>query len=447
MHRATRVLLCRLGFVVLCLLPTLGVSGWIISRSWGGGAARKAAWERELTSRLGLVVDVAEVSYPGPHTARLDDVRLLNPETLRLVAAARTIEVTRAASGWLVESSPAKLELAELGQVARAIEERLLRGPMASRTSVEWSPCEITLTSGQPLTLRGVSGQYAADALKAELMIAFHLPEAADPIQGAKLQAIRRRGPTPATTWQLDTGGTPLPCHLASGLLPGVNCLGNECLFAGRAVVMDSAAGQGGTLAGEFLAVDLDALVTERFPHRLSGRATLRIDQAVLDRGKLVELRGRLEAKGGAIGPPLLAAAQEHLQLSVLAGAADASPGAAIPLDQLSFGFHLAGDALSISGDADSQQGGIVMSGPAGPLLLAPLNHAVPAVSLLRTLLPAREFQVPATRQTAALIDLLPVPDLDVSRETPYAAEHTPTRLAPTAAASTAAPLRQPKVR
>ena len=69
-------------------------------------------------------------------------------------------------------------------------------------------------------------------------------------------------------------------------------------------------------MAGRLGPLDLDALVTEQFPHQLSGRATLDLERAVIDRGQFAELCGTLRAAHGALSPSLLAAAQEHLQLT-----------------------------------------------------------------------------------------------------------------------------------
>jgi hypothetical protein len=60
-------------------------------------------------------------------------------------------------------------------------------------------------------------------------------------------------------------------------------------------------------------------------------------------------------------------------------------------------------------------------------------------------LLPASEFQVPASRQTAPLVNWLPVPDLDPPAI--KAAAHTPIRLAPAAESSPTPAVRQPMMR
>ena len=186
-----------------------------------------------------------------------------------------------------------------------------------------------------------------------------------------------------------------------------------------------------GELAGMFDRVDLDPLVTEQFPHQLSGLAVVRLQRATVESGKLTELRGTLQRRIGAISPSLLAAAAEHLQLAAPANLAAMDPSRAVPFRHLALGFHLSGRTLQLTGSADATQAGALLANAGGPLLAAPPRHATAAVNLLRTLLPDNQYQVPATRQSDALIGLLPVPDLAPARTAAVPGGHTPTRLGP----------------
>src|SRR4030095_16428695 len=116
--------------------------------------------------------------------------------------------------------------------------------------------------------------------------------------------------------WQLVTHGASLPCQLAVDFAPQLAHLGRDCQFSGLIQLQESPDRTRGQIAGTIANIDLDALVTEQFPHQLSGQATVRIDQALIDKGKLVELRGTVQAHHGAISPSLVAAAAEHLGLT-----------------------------------------------------------------------------------------------------------------------------------
>ena len=125
---------------------------------------------------------------------------------------------------------------------------------------------------------------------------------------------------------------------------------------------------------------------------------------------------------------------------------AGASPATAIGFERFAVQFHLLGELLSLTGNADPDREGAIAIDAAIPILTAPPAHTSSVVNLLRTLLPDSEYQVPATRQTSALVRLLPLPDVAHAPRAAQTQTHTPTRLAPAPSALPAA-IRQPVLR
>src|SRR5205814_1301130 len=119
---------------------------------------------------------------------------------------------------------------------------------------------------------------------------------------------------------------------------------------------------------------------------------------------------------------------------------------AAIPFRQLAIGFHIVGNALTVSGSADPLREGVLVANAAGPILAARPQHSVATIGLLRTLLPDDDYQVPATRQTDALVRLFPLPDA-ASAKMARLPTHTPTRLAPATAHPPQSAVRPPVLR
>jgi hypothetical protein len=446
MPNQRRLFLCRLGFVVFCVLPTLLVGGWIVCRS-AFSAAEKDEWQREMAARLGLIVEIADVRYPSPAVAELVEVRLLDPETHLPVAAAGRIELMPTDDGWAAHIAGLAVEGERLDVLARALRQHVLRLP-ANRTGEE-TPLSITLELGdvvlhqhgrqQSLSSCAATLQLSPDSANVELE--FALPGS----ERARLGVCRNRAAAGLETiWQLDTGGTPLPCSLLADAWPGLSRLGRNGRFAGSLQVVDTAEGTSGSLAGTLDLVDLDALVSETFPHRLSGLATVRFDRAVLRSGKLTELQGAIHAEGGAISRSLIDAAQEHLGLSRAADNRALHAGSDLPFQLLAADFQLTDKSLEIA-NRGSETPGVLVANEHGPLLEAPPGHRVAAVGLIRALLPGNEHQVPATRQTEALVGLLPVPDV-LRPDAESASSHTPTRLSPALPARTPA-ARQPVLR
>ena len=446
MSRSKRILLCRLGVVLLCILPTTGVAGWIVSRGSGHRAASKAEWERELSSRLGLIAEIGDVTYSAAGAAQLQQVRLLDPASADVVAEAATIEVTQAADGWTVEATGFSLESSGLPDLCRTVNDRLLQGQ--TPLNIRWLPRDAILkgdSSGQ--TLAQLSASFQSDAAGSRFEMAFLLPGQAERDQPIRVGASRTDEQNAAVTrWQVNSAGQSLPCWIAAPLAPEIACLGRECAFRGELFVTHAEEQWRSELAGTLAGVDLDALVTENFPHQFSGAATVNVERAVFERGRLTELRGQVHADRGAIGASLLAAAADHLKLEPGSDVAKLAPTASVAYSHLAIDFEISGAWLSVAGNADPKQPGTLLANRNGMLLRAPHDHAVTTAGLLRTLVSDSEHQVPATQQTAALVRMLPLPD--VSPAAQRMPSHTPTRLSPAAAqVELEAEVRQPVLR
>ena len=94
MHDRTRRLLCRLGFLLLCVLPTLAVAAWAsVVCSPAYVAARRVAWETRLSHHLGLSVQLQGVRNPTRGVTVLEGLVLSDPETEACVARVRQIEM------------------------------------------------------------------------------------------------------------------------------------------------------------------------------------------------------------------------------------------------------------------------------------------------------------------------------------------------------------------
>jgi len=446
MHPNLRLLICRSGFLLFALLPTLVVGGWIIRRGMPEYVlAQQAEWERELSQRLGLSVTVGELSYPHPGVARLSSVQLANPETGDIVATVREVEVAQNGETFTVELSQPIVHVDQLAHLGSTLHERLLQNASAGAMNCELVAVDLTLQSPtSAITLPeliGVFGQ--APSGDPAIDFEFSLLPGADVAQRGTLSIVRNRTVRPPETrWQLDTAGASLPCSLMAEAVPELRKLGSDSQFAGAAVWVMTSSGLHGEVTGRLTEVDLDTLVSEQLLHQLSGQALVTLQPATIEKGQLKELRGSLQAMDGWISPSLLVAAGEHLGIE-LRPDLPLDAGRPIPFRQLSLGFLLSDRTLQLSGNCDATRPGIALANAAGSIAEVPPNHVAASVSLLRTLLPESDWQVPATRQTGTLASLLPVPDLS-PEVTAQRSGHTPTRLGPSGN-STGTPVRQPR--
>ncbi len=444
-----RILLCRLGFMLLCVLPTLAVGIWGVSRSASGiGRPSKDQWQLELASHLGLVVEIGGVHYPQAGVAMLEFVTLRDPETRALVAQVRSLEIERSAGGWLVVAAQVQLDAPQLALLHETLDHRVLRSSAddaALSSPIHLTLRDVTLVSSRGRqSLRQLEGTLLHDETGVSLRLGWQLPEGAFAESPGQFMVLRNRAASPPeTVWHLDTAGQSVPCNLLADWVPQLARLGTDCKFTGSLQWTDTAAGPRGSLRGKFHDMDLDALVTEHFPHQLSGVARLDITRADLEAGKLTALVGTLESQDGAISLSLLKAMRDHLQLELLIDRHSLDASRPILFELLAAKFNLDGHALVLSG-INSEV--LLFTAAEEPMVAVPQQHTVAPVSLLRALLPENQLQVPATRQTATLIGLLPVPDI-VPARTATLPSHTPTRLRPSGPSEAAPVLRQPKLR
>ncbi len=447
-----RILLCRLGFVLLCVFPTLAVASWIVARPADSVAGmNRDQWQVELSRRLDLIVEIEGASYPEPTIARLEGVTLRDPETHSLIAKAAALELQQSSAGWQAQASQLIIESSQLPLLWQTLEHRLLR---QSSMSTESPQTLITLLKSD-ITLQGdhgshtlvqSEGQAVSTASGIEVLLTWKMPGVPSD-QPCVLKIARDRSTTPPqTAWHFETAGQPVACALIADLLPMAERLGREARFAGNIEWTEKSDGASGHLAGKFSDLDLDTLVTEQFPHQLSGRGQMVIDQATVTDGTLTELSGRLHVEHGSISPSLVFALAEHLQLDAPLDLHEPTTSRPIPFGKLGVQFHLDGRSLRLSGVAHESEQGVLIASAAGPILAAPPQHATSPVNLLRALLPDNQYQVPATRQTGALVGLLPVPDLAPTR-TAALPKHTPTRLRTSGPPDAAPVLRQPMLR
>ncbi|HEY2148873.1 MAG TPA: hypothetical protein VGH32_13110, partial [Pirellulales bacterium] len=164
MHDRTRRMICRAGFLALCVLPTLGVLAWSSSRANPSHIAESAA---ELSREVGLKVSLVGVSYPRHGVSLYDGVELADPETSAPLARMRFLEVAESNSATAIVASQPVLDAVQLGRLWQAVAERLRQGVGAGKPT-RLAAREVTLEwpgsspGGESQTLTDVLAVLAA---------------------------------------------------------------------------------------------------------------------------------------------------------------------------------------------------------------------------------------------------------------------------------------------
>lgn len=416
LHYATRRALCRLGFLTLCLAPVLAAVTWGAVRRWPGAGER---FLMPFAADLGVDVAAGRLIHARPGVSRLESVDVLDRESDTLLARAAAIEVHDRGGAVTLLITGLELHCLALDRWARIAERWLpdvdglarmeLRAPDA-RFVVEGS-------SGEPLSLTLITDESAAGpVLQLEFVAQGEDASAAAP-ETTKRQRVRltlgrdRRGAAPTTVYELQTGERSLPCAAAASLSPLFGELGREASFRGRVQYRPGSAGGTLALSGEFTGVELERVVTARFPQRITGAAAIEFDELRMSDGRVSVARGTIQAGPGQIGAHMLAAARERLAAATTPGRREMVDS--VEYDRLALEFALDARGLSLTeleGEAAALRGrSALISVGHVALLGAPREEKLPATVLVELLAPEGEPRVPATATAESLLRWLPL--------------------------------------
>ncbi len=390
-------------FLCTCVLPCLVTLawGWVVRSD-----AYRDAWQESIAVQLGMRVTVAQVRTPRPGTLLLENVRGYDPETDAQVFACRTLEIEEYADGRHLRASQPEIDAVHGARLFAALERRLRRETRSAETAVTFEAAELTWrVGGESQTLVDVDALAGPAESAQQLLVNFALPgtPAEHPVS---LRIARHTSAQPETTVELDTGAVVLPCAAFAPLTDVVDVLGPRARFAGRLKLRQTAAGWNGVVAGDVTEADLDTLVSQRFPHVLSGSAELQIHRAEVAGGRLEHAEFTIEAGPGQMSRSLAESVGRHLGL---AGAAAPFPaGSMLLFDRLALDGAIIAGGLTIKARTNERQGAILRQGDV-VYWREPPPGVQSTAQLLRALAPAAELQVPAVAATAALVPWLSI--------------------------------------
>lgn len=416
LHDVTRRRVCVAAFLLLGLLPTLLAGGWCLGRCAPGFLQTEA---KRLSQQLGLNVKLGGLQHLRPGTVLYEQFEAANPETGQTVLRCRLLEVTRqqqtdeqgqGRTVLAMKASQPEVEAASLGQIWQCLTRTMEGSCGPLEADVQLSATELTLQAADnSQTLTGVEGtvQNLPGGTLAQLHFRLAGADTPEPVL-IRIARDRQVSP-PASGFELYTDNGKLPCHVLAMGLADLKPLGPRCRFTGHIWGKETPDGWEGGVAGDFVELDLGRLVSERYPHRLAGVANVTILSAHFCRGRLEEGSAIVVAGPGTIDRSLMNAAVECLRLTP--GAEQLPGDDPVPYEQLAFLATLDAQGLRVGGRCKVPERAILSDGQYC-LLGESLAQPVPAVALARMLVPPSTEQVPASRQTDRLLNLLPVPDV-----------------------------------
>ncbi len=430
MHFFRRRRLCRMLFCVCCLFPTVLVGGAaLIVHTPAYQTARTTAWQSSLAARLGLEVHLDSVEWHAVDSCVVRGIELRDPESHLWLARARSASVTRSAEGVVVILGQPEIDFVHLPRLVEVLHEHLLlRGDETDET-FQLLAATLSLQQGQ-LAQSVLDARFAVDVGQegSEAFVEFR-PTGSEEGDQVRLRVVRNRQlDPPATGWELHTGPTGLPCQLATAWLPQLEQLGGECTFQGSVWSEQIGSQWEAEVSGVFCQLDLDRLITSRFRQKLSGMSQLTVTRLMIHRNRVTEAAGQLYSAAGVVSQSVLDAAERSLALTQHPRSGGATN---LQYRELSLQFALDANGLAIAPQREPAQDGKtipVLSDSHGALLsLSEAAHVSP-LALVQMLAPQTELQVPASRETAALLQVLPLPEITPTSRASARLESSPLR-------------------
>jgi hypothetical protein len=436
MPNRSRRILCRAGFLTFCLVPTLALAGWIVNEwvTQDAGSpiadadvdARPLA-EAELSRLVGLNVTLDRITYPPTGFTLLEGLTISDPETGARIAYVPLLEMGRSEDGLLIRATRPEVESENWNTLWETLHNRVLRERGGPITPIKITASQATLVSRRPdrsPTFSDVQIRLAPG----KASIAFRLA-GTDADEPARFVATRERSNSTAVTrWELHTGGAEFPCATFSEQAPWLATLGEECVFDGSLWCEETSEGRRGEASGHIRRLNLQRLVSDRFPQVLTGQTHVTLNRAEFAGGRLRSASGAIDAGPGTIGGDLLGEAIGQFDFRYT----DELREAVRPLiryKEFKLGFTIDENGLQVSGACDAE--GTILSldnQPQARVLDQPAN-VTPVAALVRILSPPGELHVPASQESDALLRVLPLPALKPSTSSANTAPEARVRL------------------
>ncbi len=402
-----RRFLCRIGFVVLCVIPTLWCAKAVLFPRGHG------EWSAQLQQQFGVASQLGRVSTLSPQRTDFFDLLvgaaayetrvIIDHASLQNQHDGRLLQIAHArgssAAIWLMLQQMTTA-LSRSGKSDRPqrihLETVTFLQPDGTATpNGIWHQLTILVENqGRSCTASFVPGQRPTDNADGE---------SAEPTRVTLQRNIDAHG----NHWYLDARGSHLPIGLIQGGLPILRTVNPDAVVVNGLASLVEVNGQwSGEVRGQLAGIDLNHVIARNFGTPISGMATATITSAVIADSQLLEIEGHLYSQSGTIGSDLLDGCVQCLGMQMV----QPHGGQDQPFRDLRFGFVIRNHALAIFG----HQAGAIALGESSESLLIPQHGQPHPVNNLFALLawPHQHFfATPLTRNVASLAQKIDLPD------------------------------------
>lgn len=294
LHETTRKRICRIGFFLLCLAPTVATGGWIGSHYWPGAHQRL---ETALAERLRVTPKLSPRETPKPGLTRFSSA------TLAGFAAAQQVELRQSKGLRVVQIEKASLQLESLPELLK-VAQREWESPTAQPHLIRINELGIASheaqSGGETIQLRKFRIQLddsGPEGLR-RVRLAAHVGE-----EGTEVSAIVQQQADGTWKAKLDASQTALPVRLLAGFAPVLRNLGGQ--FLGK-IQWNSAGNEvAGLVQGKITGNELRDYLPRRFRHDATGEATVVLEDLSFAGDQIQKLVGTLHVGEGELSAQL----------------------------------------------------------------------------------------------------------------------------------------------
>ena len=303
LHETTRKRICRVGFFLLCLAPTVATGGWIASHYWPGTHERM---ETALAERLRVSPKLSPRQTPKPGLTRFSSA------TLAGFAAAQQVELQHIDGLSIVQIEQASLQFESLPELLK-IAQREWESPIAQPRLIRINELKIesneAQSDGETIQLRKVRLQL--DHSGPEGVRRFRLAAQVAEGDGKVVSAVVQQQADGTWKAKLDASQIALPVRLLASFASVLRSLDGQ--FLGKIQWSSAGSEIAGLVQGKITGNQLVDYLPPRFRHGATGEATVVLEELAFVDDQIRKLVGTLHVGAGELSARLFAEIETKL--------------------------------------------------------------------------------------------------------------------------------------
>lgn len=407
MTRSFKIPACRIAFVVICLGPAIGSISYATWQRWIDSNSIAAAW---LESRLGVQVSVESLRTSTPGVQKALSVKLMDPETEKLIAVCHDVRIRRGRAACVVSIDSVAVPPNQMMTLWRMLHDRVLRQHELLDPAL--------IISVNRLALRDRDGEVEIDGLRIECQrspqgprssISFR-PRGRLDVRPVRINLLRdQTTESPVTRLRVESHDQALDCSLVTGSPEWLQRFGEAISFQGFGWLELQGGEWQGEISGQVHGLELERVsAAQRLP-AMTGPATLDIREAILTNGRVTSLHAVLSAGPGSISAAALKSATALGLTPVTDQSAPRILGdQALSYDALAIMIQLDASGLALTGMLEPRDQQIAVTNGMTAVLRC-TGQRLPVAALIEWVTGQAVPQALFTEPGAALFRVLPL--------------------------------------